>query len=368
MDQNPQAGSSSNPPPAPNPNGGGNGAPPDASSADTVIGALNILLKSQTGENLTNERMAHLLLNNMAHLVKQGKLNQAQIMQLKQFADKHHKLPQGANTAAGPSKPNASASSTPGSTPAAPSAPVPLAPAPAAVATPASNSTHPALKPGMAEPGAQTPSLSLSTPTEFYPPISQTLSNVTNPGPVPWPAARPTLTGGIPSGRMSGTPAQIARHGGEEGLEDLRGRSGTGAGAARKGGAGGESMRRTIQDLVASVDPNVRIEPEVEDLLLSIADEFIDSVSNFACRLAKHRGGDTLEVKDLQLHLERNHNIRIPGFASDETRISLSQSSVAPLVPPGGAAGKKALQGTQMTLRSQRLAQVAQAKREGKLM
>lgn len=36
---------------------------------------------------------------------------------------------------------------------------------------------------------------------------------------------------------------------------------------------------------------------------LELADEFLEAVADVSCQLAKRRGGDRLEVKDIQLHL-----------------------------------------------------------------
>ena len=51
-----------------------------------------------------------------------------------------------------------------------------------------------------------------------------------------------------------------------------------------------------------------------------MADDFVDQVIIAACRLAKLRESSTLELRDIQLILERNYNIRVPGYASDELR------------------------------------------------
>lgn len=83
--------------------------------------------------------------------------------------------------------------------------------------------------------------------------------------------------------------------------------------------------KRKLRELVKSVgvdegDGETVIDGDVEELLLDLADDFVTNVTSFACRLAKHRRSDNLNVKDIQLHLERNWNIRIPGYSADEIR------------------------------------------------
>ncbi|EDK45193.1 conserved hypothetical protein [Lodderomyces elongisporus NRRL YB-4239] len=85
--------------------------------------------------------------------------------------------------------------------------------------------------------------------------------------------------------------------------------------------------KRKLQDIISTVgvdegDGKTLIDGNVEELLLDLADEFIYSVTSFACRLAKHRKVDSLDAKDVQLHLEKNWNIKIPGYAMDEIRSS----------------------------------------------
>ncbi|KAF2495646.1 hypothetical protein BU16DRAFT_461789 [Lophium mytilinum] len=140
-------------------------------------------------------------------------------------------------------------------------------------------------------------------------PIPKTL-NVAQPTPVSMGPARPTLGGpgnGAPG--MMGQPVmqkvptfQLEGEGdrvlSKRKLDELV-RQVTGGGE----GPGGESLT-----------------PEVEEAMLQLADDFVDTVISSACKLSKLRESPQLDIRDLQLILERNYNIRIPGYASDEIR------------------------------------------------
>ncbi|KAG1801036.1 uncharacterized protein HD556DRAFT_1503211 [Suillus plorans] len=268
-----------------------------------IITALTSAFKSQNGKAASSMCIAQLLKQNMGQLGKlmqQGKLTAIQIQQrpknrtepdfgstMKDYAEKHKFT----TSAALGSRAGTSTTNGTGAT--------------ATTATAFKN-------------GSPAPPLT-SMPGDRYP-ISQTL-NTTNLGPVQWAAAqqgRPTLTGGMTSGRVSGESFA----GKVVVLFDLEDNQ-----PQRKNTPGDQSMRY--------------------------------------CQLAKHCSNDTLKVKDLSSSssslflypllclLEHNHNI------------SLSQAAVTP--SGATAAGKKKTQGTSMTLCSHHLAQVQQAKRESKL-
>ncbi|ELT91102.1 hypothetical protein CAPTEDRAFT_162600 [Capitella teleta] len=78
--------------------------------------------------------------------------------------------------------------------------------------------------------------------------------------------------------------------------------------------------KRRLQELVKEVDPLEQLDEDVEEVMMQIADDFIDNVAMAACQLARHRKSNIVDVKDVQLHLERNWNMHIPGFGSEELK------------------------------------------------
>ena len=74
--------------------------------------------------------------------------------------------------------------------------------------------------------------------------------------------------------------------------------------------------RDRLQEIVAQVDSTERLDPDVEEALMEVAEDFVENVTTFACSLAKHRRSTVVEAQDVQLHLERSWNIVVPGFTA----------------------------------------------------
>ena len=76
--------------------------------------------------------------------------------------------------------------------------------------------------------------------------------------------------------------------------------------------------KKKLGELMNEIDPDKVLDDDVENFLLQIADDFLENVITQSCMLAKHRKSSNLELKDVQLCLDKNWNIWIPGFGTEE--------------------------------------------------
>jgi transcription initiation factor TFIID subunit 12 len=67
-----------------------------------------------------------------------------------------------------------------------------------------------------------------------------------------------------------------------------------------------------IRSLTQNLSNKEVLDPHVEKILAALADDFVQNVSEFACKLAKHRGSDTLDKNDMKFAIEKLYNIQIP--------------------------------------------------------
>jgi transcription initiation factor TFIID subunit TAF12 len=96
-----------------------------------------------------------------------------------------------------------------------------------------------------------------------------------------------------------------------------------------------------IADLVKSIDPNYVIDPEAEEQVLQLADDFLEKVTRQATRLAQHRGSTIVDVQDLQIVLAKNFGIVVPGMGFPNIRPVKSVTATTAVSSKGSSGTKR---------------------------
>ncbi|OQV18181.1 putative Transcription initiation factor TFIID subunit 12 [Hypsibius exemplaris] len=72
-----------------------------------------------------------------------------------------------------------------------------------------------------------------------------------------------------------------------------------------------------LDQLTKSVDPNLKLDDDVQEFLQQYAGELVDEIATMSAKLAQARKSKVLEVQDVKYYLEHNWNMFIPGFGAD---------------------------------------------------
>lgn len=64
-----------------------------------------------------------------------------------------------------------------------------------------------------------------------------------------------------------------------------------------------------IRGLTSRISSKEVLDQNVEKTLALLAEDFVRNIAEFSCKLAKHRGSDTLEKEDIKFAIEKLYNI-----------------------------------------------------------
>lgn len=67
-----------------------------------------------------------------------------------------------------------------------------------------------------------------------------------------------------------------------------------------------------LRGITQKISAKEVLDSQVEKTLAFLAEDFVKTVAEFSCKLAKHRGSDTLEKEDIKFAIEKLYNIPTP--------------------------------------------------------
>ncbi|KAJ3263661.1 hypothetical protein HDU77_010308 [Chytriomyces hyalinus] len=98
----------------------------------------------------------------------------------------------------------------------------------------------------------------------------------------------------------------------------------------------GNGAKRKLCDLLAEIDASDSLDPGVEDVLYTLADNFIDHVTQVACKMAKHRHSRVAKIKDFQFPLAGSNTpgLHASALASTGIHPEHNPTSISTIRPP----------------------------------
>ncbi len=125
--------------------------------------------------------------------------------------------------------------------------------------------------------------------------------------------------------------------------------------------------KETLKSIRDRISGEEKCDPDVEDLLMELISEFVKESVQAGCKLTKHRRGNMLELRDVQLFLgkllksfmlllillENKYNLSLPGYSTQSKESLLKQQ-------------KSSQKSLNLIAHSSRMQHVKEAKLKGK--